>query len=473
ISANTFQNTSPITFAGTGDVRSTSNSTGFYTGASGGGNVFITNTVGLNLTISGINTSAYSSLSLSIGHNKSTTAGNNELAIEVSSDGTTYTALTYSRPTGSGTTGWLLINPTGTIPSTANLRIRFRQTGTATQFRIDDVKLTGTVAASLPVISTTGTLAAVDTTYGTASPAPATFSVSGANLTAPIVVTPPAGFEVSQTIGGTSGYAATQSIGTSGTLASTPVYLRLAANTPVAATYSGNVVCSSTSATSVNLATVASSVSAKALTVTALDRSKLYGTTLALGTSAFTTSGLVLGETVGSVTLTASGGTAATDAPATYAITPSAATGGTFAASNYAITYQPGTLTVTVPTFAEWASGLADPAATADTDGDGAPNLIEYFMGLNPALADATAPQLQYTGTELQLDYRRSKTLNGVSGAVEWTTSLTGTPSWSTTGVTDTLVSDQGTYEIRRSSVSITSGESAKFLHLRISLPQP
>jgi hypothetical protein len=83
-----------------------------------------------------------------------------------------------------------------------------------------------------------------------------------------------------------------------------------------------------------------------ALTITASDRTKTYGSTLTLGTSAFTTGGLQNGETVGSVTLTAGGGTAATDAATTYALTPSAATGGTFSAGNYSITYTPGTLTV-------------------------------------------------------------------------------------------------------------------------------
>ena len=142
ISANTFQNTTPIAYSGTADVRGTTVSS-VYSGASGGGNVYFTGTVGSSFLIEGINTSTYntSELHLSFGHYKSSTTGNNELTVEVSTDGTTYTPLTYSRATGTGTASWTLITITSGIPSANNLRIRFTQASTTTQFRIDDVKL--------------------------------------------------------------------------------------------------------------------------------------------------------------------------------------------------------------------------------------------------------------------------------------------------------------------------------------------
>ena len=152
IATNTFQNPT-FTFTGTADTRVSTPSTA-YTGASGDRNVFITNTIGIFFQIANIDTSALTSLALTLGHFKSTTAGNNELIIEVSADGVTYNTLTYSRPTGTGTATWLLISPTGTIPSTSNLRIRFRQTSTSTQFRIDDIKLTGLSSCTPPPIAT-------------------------------------------------------------------------------------------------------------------------------------------------------------------------------------------------------------------------------------------------------------------------------------------------------------------------------
>lgn len=123
-------------------------------------------------------------------------------------------------------------------------------------------------------ISTTGTLAEVSTIYGTASAAPSSFTVSGANMTEGITVLPPAGFEVATTsdFSTTIGTNATPLVvGAAGTISSTTVYLRLSASAPVSGSpYSGNVVCSSAAATSVNVATVSSAVSTKALTITGL-----------------------------------------------------------------------------------------------------------------------------------------------------------------------------------------------------------
>lgn len=83
IATNVFQNAAPIVYSGTADIRATTVSSG-YTGASGGGNVFFTNTAGRDFLIEGINTSAFntSTLQLSFGQYKSTTGANNELTIE-------------------------------------------------------------------------------------------------------------------------------------------------------------------------------------------------------------------------------------------------------------------------------------------------------------------------------------------------------------------------------------------------------
>jgi gliding motility-associated-like protein len=197
-----------------------------------------------------------------------------------------------------------------------------------------------------PAIGTSGTLSALSTTYGTASSS-GTFNVSGTNLNAGILVTPPTGFEVSTdniTFGGTV------TIGAAGNVISTPVYIRLLANIAVGSSYSGNVVLTSSGANTVNVATVTSSVTKAPLTITANDVIKTFGGTLTGGTgsTAFTTTGLQNSETVGSVTITYGTGSAAGDAAGTYtgSVVPSAAANGTFSTANYTITYQAGNITV-------------------------------------------------------------------------------------------------------------------------------
>lgn len=147
-----WENLAPILYSGSADVRNTTQSSG-YAGASALANVFFTNTNGKDLLISGINSSGYTSIQLSLGHFKNTTTGNNELLIEVSADGVSWQQLTYSRATGAGTASWILVTPTGVIPSTTNLRIHFTQQSTTTQFRIDDIKLQGIVNCPTTVAS--------------------------------------------------------------------------------------------------------------------------------------------------------------------------------------------------------------------------------------------------------------------------------------------------------------------------------
>ncbi|MEC4004805.1 YDG domain-containing protein, partial [Flavobacterium sp. SUN052] len=205
----------------------------------------------------------------------------NQLEVRYSTDGfatfTTWGAAPVSPTTGTTAT-WDFTDFSTPTAGTVTFRIypygtqRADLTGASAAtgtFRIDDLTLNGTVTlAAIPTISSAGTLIAVNTTYGTAS-AETTFNVSGANMSAGILVTPPSGYEVSLTSGGT--FTSTVTVGASGTIASTPVYVRIKSNATVAGSpYSGNIVLTSASATTVNVATVSSSVTAKALTISGI-----------------------------------------------------------------------------------------------------------------------------------------------------------------------------------------------------------
>jgi len=126
-----------------------------------------------------------------------------------------------------------------------------------------------------------------------------------------------------------------------------------------------------------------------------------------------------------------------------------------------------------MPTFTEWLGsypGLADPASGADPDADGLPNLVEYFLGLSPAESAGSGEAMVLDAAqpgEVRMDYRRSKLLDGVTGGVAWRNDLSA-GAWSTEGVTETVVSDHGMYEIRRATVPLVPGETRKFLRLEV-----
>ncbi|REJ82829.1 MAG: hypothetical protein DWQ44_01560 [Bacteroidetes bacterium] len=143
-----WQNNGILNFSSTSttnaDVRSTSVSSG-YSGASGGGNVFLgtSTTLPRNFIISGINASNATNLTLTFGLRRETAVGSATIGVSVSTDGINYTPLTVP----STTTGtWTLVTATGSIPSASNLRIKFEKSDTSS-FRIDDVKLSGTISA--------------------------------------------------------------------------------------------------------------------------------------------------------------------------------------------------------------------------------------------------------------------------------------------------------------------------------------
>jgi len=99
-------------------------------------------------------------------------------------------------------------------------------------------------------------------------------------------------------------------------------------------------------------ATSSANITAAWLTITASNQGKTYGfggTSAALGTSAFTDSGLLGSDSVSSVTLStnATTSTSGNYNAGTWTITPSAVHFSTGSSGNYSISYVSGTLTVT------------------------------------------------------------------------------------------------------------------------------
>jgi len=214
---------------------------------------------------------------------------------EVSSDNSTFgstASITYTGTSLASTPVYVRLKAGLAVGSYNGEPINISGGGTSSS-----VTASGSVSPNTPFISTSGTVNALSTTYGTAS-ANGTFSASGSNLTAPIVITAPSGFEISTATG--SGFGNSVSLTpTSGTVSSTPIYVRLASTTAVGS-YSGNITLASTSASTVTVAIPSSTVSAKALTITGLTGgTKVYdGNTTATVTGTATLSGVVNGDSV-------------------------------------------------------------------------------------------------------------------------------------------------------------------------------
>lgn len=144
-----FENASPITYSGSGDVRTSVASSG-YSGASGGGNVWLSSSAGKYFQIDGLNTSAYTTDNLQLTFGYLTTSVSTQLVVEFSTNsGTTWTPITFTQNTN---TSWNLVTiPGSIIPSSATLSLKFTQPAT-TGMRIDDVKLSNVSASCTLVI---------------------------------------------------------------------------------------------------------------------------------------------------------------------------------------------------------------------------------------------------------------------------------------------------------------------------------
>jgi hypothetical protein len=150
----------------------------------------------------------------------------------------------------------------------------------------------------------------------------------------------------------------------SGGQATLPTSALLAGAHSITAVFTGTAPFTNSTSSPLN-----QQVNAKALTVTATNQNKVYGTLVTPAGTEFTVSGLVGTDNVTSVTLSSTGYAAtASVAGSPHAITPSAAVGSGL--TNYNITYTAGTMTVTARPVTVTADGktkiygAADPALT-------------------------------------------------------------------------------------------------------------
>jgi autotransporter-associated beta strand protein len=260
------------------------------TGANTTGTLTMGSSKGLTLSAGGLAFTAYGGGSTA----PLTVASAGSLALNSASvTVTTTTALaagTYKliaksgSATVTGTPGTLTVNGSGVVSgATATLQV-----------------VSGELWLYVPGVSSSGTLSAFTTTYGTASTAQSGITVSGTGLSGNLTATAPTGFQVSSD---NSTYGTTATFTPSGGSASGTLYVRLAATAAVSGNYnSQNITLTSSGASTVNITTSSSgnTVSPKALSITTPTiASKPYdGAVTAGAVTVGTLSGFVGSETV-------------------------------------------------------------------------------------------------------------------------------------------------------------------------------
>ena len=111
---------------------------------------------------------------------------------------------------------------------------------------------------------------------------------------------------------------------------------------------------------------------------------------------------------------------------------------------------------------------LGSAADSADPDGDGLSNLMEYALGTGPNSSGVIPAVLALNGANLEYTYTRSTAAkdNGLTYQIEWSETLEA-GSWSSETVTQQITSTQGTVETVKASVP--KGSTGKrFLRLKV-----
>lgn len=230
-------------------------------------------------------------------------------------------------------------------PSTSSNNNTYSATGS---WRFDNVSIVG---HAIPVINNGVLSTGMSAVYGTNSNV-VSVTISATNLIAGISATPEYGFELSSSA--SSGFSTFPLTGlTNGSV----IYVRTISNKTV-----GNfnavpcILLQSNWAVSkyINTKSSGNQITQKSLTLTADDVYKEMGFALASGAgmTAFSSNGLISGESIASISVTyglagASNGVGALVGAYANQVTPSLPVGPTFSASNYLISYVSGTIFVT------------------------------------------------------------------------------------------------------------------------------
>ncbi len=105
-----------------------------------------------------------------------------------------------------------------------------------------------------------------------------------------------------------------------------------------------------------------------------------------------------------------------------------------------------------------------DAAALADADSDGQSNALEWILGTDPLVPDSPVTGLSAAEDIMNLTYTRRK-VDGTGIHAEWSPDLTES-SWTTAGLTESVINDDG--EIETVTVAVPMTHDRKFVRIRV-----
>ncbi|RYY46318.1 MAG: choice-of-anchor D domain-containing protein [Chitinophagaceae bacterium] len=229
----------------------------------GGGYARFTSTSS-SLTTPSFNASTYGTVTVELSVAKYGNGGDGPITVRYSLDnGTTWTnGGNSSTPSSSS-----YVNSSVTINATsANMRIQFTRTGSASEKRVQNVVIKGNPPIS-PTITVGSAVTGLDYAQGSGPSVGKPFTLSGSNLTANISLQAPTNFELSTSINGFYSDVLTVNHSSGSVATNTTRYVRLKAGLTVG-NYSGNITANSTDATEKTIA-ISGTVSGPALSISA------------------------------------------------------------------------------------------------------------------------------------------------------------------------------------------------------------
>ncbi len=105
---------------------------------------------------------------------------------------------------------------------------------------------------------------------------------------------------------------------------------------------------------------------------------------------------------------------------------------------------------------------------SGDADGDGKSNLLEYALGTSPVQPDAVGLQVEQVSNTFSVTYPRTSGANDITVHAYRSDDLTAN-SWTRTGVTETLLSDNGATQMWRASAGASLPKT--FFRLQVTYP--